>query len=49
METLQHLNYKQTIIKATLDDETEKLIEFLEELIKKMKGDKDHDYNNAYM
>lgn len=40
MESLQVRKYQQTIIQATLTDEMDQLIIFLEELIKRLKGDK---------
>jgi len=40
MENLQVRMYNQTIIQATLVDELEGLLIFMEELIKKHKGDK---------
>lgn len=40
MESLQVRKYQQTIIQATLVDEMDQLIIFLEELIKRLKGDK---------
>ena len=40
MESLQVRLYNQTIIQATMADELEQLTAFLEELIKRHKGDK---------
>ena len=40
MESLQVRKYHQTIVGATLREETEQLIIFMEELIKRQRGDK---------
>ena len=39
MESLQVRNYNQTIIQATLTDETEALLVFMEELVKRLRRD----------
>lgn len=48
MESFQVKMYNETIIQATLVDELEALLAFMEELIKRYKGDKKAEDRYAY-